>query len=139
MTIPDRLRKWLDYKQMSQKELAQKLGTTDSNLSAKLKPDNQILSGFFIQLAELFDDLNLHWLLTNTGTMVLNEDLIKINQDYAEVSSRLNKLEVEIYYLKSMKENQEEVTRLQKEMIGDLKKRLDECEALRSVQGSIQK
>lgn len=80
MTVLERVIKvvdWLifDGKIKNRRDLAEKLGYTESSLSQILKGDVN-LSGRFIKKLSIFDDrINYDWIISGNNSMILSKDI----------------------------------------------------------------
>lgn len=111
MRISDRLKTFREHKKLSQKQLAESIGTALTRISEyerdKVKPSSEILS----KLAEIHN-LNINWLLTGKGDMFLDEteEKPKIIEKCDEVREAFLKLPPErqrYYYHKIIAESLE--------------------------------
>lgn len=68
--MKDRIKEYIEYKQISAGELATLLEVQRSNISHILNGRNKPGASFIEKLLLVFQDLNARWLLTGEGSMV---------------------------------------------------------------------
>jgi transcriptional regulator with XRE-family HTH domain len=72
--MKDRIKKYMDYKEISAGELANLLEVQRSNISHVLNGRNMPGAAFIERLLINFPDLNARWLLTGVGEMTMEVD-----------------------------------------------------------------
>ncbi len=72
--MKDRIKKYMDYKEISAGELANLLEVQRSNISHVLNGRNMPGAAFIEKLLINFPDLNARWLLTGVGEMIMNTE-----------------------------------------------------------------
>ncbi len=70
VTMKDRIKEYIEYKQITAGELAVKLDVQRSNISHILNGRNKPGAAFIEKLLIVFPDLNARWLLTGKGNML---------------------------------------------------------------------
>lgn len=79
MSISKRILQFADYKNLRISEIAKESNTRDSTLRNIIRRDGSPSADILANLVSTYDDLNINWLLTGEGNMLLgsNENLIK--------------------------------------------------------------
>lgn len=72
--MKDRIKKYMDYKEISAGELANLLEVQRSNISHVLNGRNMPGASFIEKLLINFPDINARWLLTGVGEMIMDVD-----------------------------------------------------------------
>lgn len=72
--MKDRIKKYMDYKEISAGELANLLEVQRSNISHVLNGRNMPGAAFIEKLLLNFPDINARWLLTGVGEMTVDID-----------------------------------------------------------------
>ena len=70
--MKDRIKKYMEYKNISAGELATQLEVQRSNISHVLNGRNMPGAAFIEKLLLCFPDLNARWLLTGSGEMLMD-------------------------------------------------------------------
>jgi len=68
--MEERIKKFMEYKQISASELADNIGVQRSNVTHVLKARNKPSFQFIEKLLQIYPELNAKWLLLGTGPMV---------------------------------------------------------------------
>lgn len=103
MTVNQRFMEFIELNKIQPKEIAEIFGLTKSAISGIKNEKSVITTKQIILIAERFKKLNLRWLLTGTGEMLIGYEEIKpvidiVNEGYcrmcAEKDKRINELEL---------------------------------------------
>lgn len=68
--MEDRIRKFMEYKEISASELADAIGVQRSNVTHVLKARNKPSFQFIEKLLQIYPDINAKWLLLGEGNMI---------------------------------------------------------------------
>ncbi len=92
--MKDRIKKYMEYKDISAGELANLLEVQRSNISHILNGRNMPGAAFIEKFLICFPDLNARWLLTGDGGMISNEETSELKEKTIrnETSIPVNKL-----------------------------------------------
>lgn len=93
--MKDRIKQYMDYKNISAGELASLLEVQRSNISHILNGRNKPGAAFIEKLLLNFPDLNARWLLTGIGEMVESVPAVEEKEAVKSVQSQHKKKEVE--------------------------------------------
>jgi len=75
----NRIRQFMDYKELSSSELADSIGVQRSNVTHVLQGRNKPGFLFISKLLETYPDVNAKWLITGQGNMVAGEQQEPVN------------------------------------------------------------
>jgi transcriptional regulator with XRE-family HTH domain len=109
-----RLRKLLKVLKVNQSDFGKSLGMTQSNISRMTSGGNKVSVEVLNRMADKYQQVNLHWLLTGVGEMFL--DAVENTDSHVDKEPANRKEELE--------ELREVVSRLE-EMVKKLKSKLD--------------
>ena len=68
--MEDRIRKFMEYKEISASELADAIGVQRSNVTHVLKARNKPSFQFIEKLLQIYPEINAKWLLLGEGNMI---------------------------------------------------------------------
>ncbi|HEY3370780.1 MAG TPA: helix-turn-helix transcriptional regulator [Prolixibacteraceae bacterium] len=68
--MEDRIKKFMDYKEISPSELADAIGVQRSNVTHVLKARNKPSFQFIEKLLQIYPEINAKWLLLGEGNMI---------------------------------------------------------------------
>ncbi|WP_417940356.1 hypothetical protein [Flavobacterium sp. RS13.1] len=84
--------------------------------------------GVLEKIAFAIENINTHWLLTGTGTMIRKEKKETINNEYVEIkdvySYKIDSLKKELVSVSDLLESKQETIETQKELIKKLKEEI---------------
>lgn len=72
-----RLKAFIDSKELSIRKFETVCGISNATLSRAIKNDKDIGTDKLVLISEKFSDLNLRWLLTGKGPMILEENVLE--------------------------------------------------------------
>jgi transcriptional regulator with XRE-family HTH domain len=79
-----RLKKLIKLLNLNQIEFARSVGVTQPNISKIVNGESSLSAELLTRMAEVYNQLNLHWLLTGRGEMFFDEALtisLQVNED----------------------------------------------------------
>lgn len=71
--IPTRIKEYIDYKNITIAEFERNVGMSNATFSKALKNNGAIGSDKIENIIKVYSDINLEWLMTGNGTMLLSE------------------------------------------------------------------
>lgn len=71
--MKDRLKQFIDYKQLNILKFSEKISVNESTIRKIINDNSGIQSKNLEKIANSFPELNLHWLITGRGPMLLDE------------------------------------------------------------------
>lgn len=71
--MKDRLKQFIDYKQLNILKFSEKISVNESTIRKILTDNSGIQSKNLEKIANTFPELNLHWLITGRGPMLLDD------------------------------------------------------------------
>lgn len=71
--MKDRLRQFIDYKQLNTLKFSKEINVTEGTIRKIITDNSGIQSKNLEKIANAFPELNLHWLITGRGPMLLDE------------------------------------------------------------------
>lgn len=71
--MKDRLKQFIDYKQLNILKFSEKIGINEGTIRKIINDNSGIQSKNLEKIANAFPELNLHWLITGRGPMLLDE------------------------------------------------------------------
>lgn len=109
---------WLIFNKAikNRRELAEKLGYTESSLSQILNEKVNLPEKFIKKLSDIDENINIDWIFKGEGEMIIKNKLLETRIDYI---SNNNQTE----YLLKIINNLEYTITIQKELIEELKKK----------------
>jgi hypothetical protein len=133
-TYPERLDAFIRYNKLSRSAFAVKIGTSERNVANSLTGKKSQMD-FLIKISAACPNLNLNWLLTGQGEMLLGQvqknsgtvvkepeqeynssaTASKWSADLNKCQERLDKSQMELKFLKSQLEDKEEIIKLLKQ------------------------
>jgi transcriptional regulator with XRE-family HTH domain len=135
MSAGKRLKLYILERNLSQEELASLSGVSQQTISNIIKGKNAPSGEVLAKIAKEYPDLNLNWLMTGKGKMMNNkdiEDLPRIESNEDNLLVVLNLKENMILSQKEHLSDLKETISLQKEIIRNLKQRLEYFESITS-------
>lgn len=89
--MKDRIKKYMEYKEISAGELANLLEVQRSNISHVLNGRNMPGALFIEKLLINFPDLNARWLLTGFGEMIIDNNVSTLKEQSLEKENAFEK------------------------------------------------
>ncbi len=71
--MKDRLKQFIDYKQLNILKFSKEINVTEGTIRKIINDNSGIQSKNLEKIANTFPELNLHWLITGRGPMLLDE------------------------------------------------------------------
>ena len=71
--MKDRLKQFIDYKQLNILKFSKEINVTEGTIRKIITDNSGIQSKNLEKIANTFPELNLHWLITGRGPMLLDE------------------------------------------------------------------
>ena len=84
-----RIKKVMEYHQLSASLFADKIGVQRSSISHILSGRNKPSLDFILKITSAFSDIDIHWLLNGKGTFPKNIDNLKLTPTPSLFSSNL--------------------------------------------------
>ncbi len=82
-----RIKQFIDYKRLSVRAFEEKTGINQGTLARVIKKNTTITSENLKLIAQVWDVLDIHWLLTGEGEMLRNLDF-KPNAEYKKYTHK---------------------------------------------------
>lgn len=70
--MKQRLLQFIEYKCYSIREFERKISTSNGTIGRYLSKDTDIQAGILSKIADIFPELNLDWLITGRGSMLID-------------------------------------------------------------------
>lgn len=126
MRVVDRLQEYLTYRQISPYTFERTCGIANGYLKKQTKGKGSIGSEIVERITAKYKDLNIAWLLTGKGQMIitnypLNEEISALaekEQEYARHEKAIETLREKILILESALSDKEKIIRLLEKQIG---------------------
>lgn len=71
--MKQRLNEFIDYKGYSIREFERKISTSNGTISRYLSKDTDIQAGILMKIHDIFPEINLDWLITGRGSMLISQ------------------------------------------------------------------
>ncbi len=111
-SIKDRVIKIAEIKGISKEKFFTELGTTSANFRGKAK-ETPLNSNTIINIIACYPEINLRWLLTGEGEILVNAQETGTNQSGDDKDKEIEELKAEIQFLRGQNDVLREVLNLQ--------------------------
>lgn len=126
MKVTDRLQEYLTLRQISPYTFERKCGIANGYLKKQMKGKGSIGSNIVERITEEYKDLNVTWLLTGKGQMLLasypvNEEISEIadkEQEYSKSEKTVQLLREKILILENALADKEKIIKLLEKQVG---------------------
>lgn len=100
----DRIFRYLEHKKISNVEFANAIGVSKQHVSKWKNHKTMMNTATQIKVLTVYNEINLHWLMTGVGPMEVLPDHQRLKEIYETLDEAMTKLNMEIKELKEQRE-----------------------------------
>jgi len=106
MKLISRLQLYINFKGISYNSFNKSIGATTGYISRMIKNEASVGSDMIEKIIEIYPDLNIYWLFTGNGSMIIDERLDPKNSIIIDQANQIMELREEIEKFKTLNNKQ---------------------------------
>lgn len=103
MKLINRLESYIKYKELSLNAFDKSIGAANGYIGKQIKADGSIGSDAIEKISSIYTDLNLHWLVTGAGSMIVGEPGVNVDNSFVfKTDKELDNQQVPLYDIEAI-------------------------------------